>query len=98
MELPQCDLLMLTFSFRGYCCSDSRMCPELPQGSWAAGHGIGNCVFSCLGSADRTLWQPNVGFNLSNQRPSQKKLGLDKMVRNVTPLKSCFSFPILMTH
>lgn len=72
------------------------MCPELPPGRWAAGHGIGNCIFPCLGLDDGTLWRPNVGFDQSNQRPYQQKLVLDKMVRNVKSFKSYFSFPILM--
>lgn len=59
------------------------MCPELQPGCRAAGHLLGYHILPGLGLDDGTLWRPGVGGALSYQRPSQQKLVLDQMVRNV---------------
>lgn len=70
------------FVFRLCCHGDSGMCPELPAGCGAAGHLLGNHILPGLGLDDGALWRPAVGGSHSYQRPSQKKLVLDQMVRN----------------
>lgn len=66
---------------RLHCHSDRSVCPELPPGRRAAGHLPAHSILPGLGLVDGTLWRPDVGGALSNQRSSQQMLVSDEMVR-----------------
>lgn len=66
---------------RLHCHSDCSVCPELPPGRRAAGHLPAHSILPGLGLVDGTLWRPDVGGALSNQRSSQQMLVSDEMVR-----------------
>lgn len=83
----------ISVCFRMLCRSDSSLCPELSPGCWAAGHRINDSIFPGLGLLDETLWRQDLGGDLSSPKPSQQKLVLDKMVRNMMPFKFCPSPP-----
>lgn len=66
-----------------FCDGDSRVYSELPTGSWAADLHVAGCIFLLLGLDGGTLWQLDVGGQLSYQMSFQQELVLDAMVRNV---------------